>query len=64
MHDGLRYACDKCDYQATQTGTLKQHIRSLHEGIQQFCDKCDFKTVWPKSIKDHQRRKHTKNTDI
>ena len=64
MHDGLRYACDKCDYQATQTGTLKQHIRSLHEGIQQFCDKCDYKTVWPKCMKDHQRRKHTKNTDI
>ena len=64
MHDGLRYACDKYDYQATQTGTLKQHIRSLHGGIHQFCDFYDYKTFCPKRMKQHQKRKHTTNTDI
>ena len=32
-HDGVKYACDKCDYQATQQGNLRTHMKSKHEGV-------------------------------
>ena len=28
----LKYACDQCDYQATQKGSLKANIYTKHEG--------------------------------
>ena len=29
-HDGVKYACNQCDYQATTKSSLKTHIKSQH----------------------------------
>ena len=37
-----RHPCDKCEYTATQVGSLLRHIKSKHEGLRYPCDKCEF----------------------
>ena len=32
IHDGKRFPCTFCEYQASQKGHLKEHIKSKHEG--------------------------------
>ena len=33
IHDGIRYFCNQCDYEATQTSHLRTHTKSIHEKI-------------------------------
>ena len=33
IHQGLKYPCDECDYQATQAGNPWKHIKKMHDGI-------------------------------
>ena len=30
-HEGVRYSCNQCEYQATQQGNLKRHKQSVHK---------------------------------
>ena len=30
QHDGVKYACDQCDFKATQKNNLKIHIKKKH----------------------------------
>ena len=30
IHEGIKYPCHYCDYQAPQTGTLHRHIKAKH----------------------------------
>ena len=39
-YEGVKYACDQCDYQATQQSYLKYHIKSKHEGVKYACNQC------------------------
>ena len=32
-HEGVKYACNQCDHQATRQSNLTQHIQSVHEGV-------------------------------
>ena len=32
-HEGVRCPCDKCEYAATEAGSLKRHIKSKHKGV-------------------------------
>ena len=32
MHEGKKYPCRECDYQATVNGTSTKHQRALHAG--------------------------------
>ena len=34
-HEGVKYPCEECEYQATQKGDLDRHRKSVHEGIKQ-----------------------------
>ena len=43
IHEGVRYDCNQCEYQATTQSNLKVHIKSLHEGAEYACDQCDKK---------------------
>ena len=38
VHEGVKYACRHCDYQATQQGNLRTHIKKNHEDL--TCDLC------------------------
>ena len=49
QHEGVKYACSQCPYQAKQQTHLIEHKRSIHEGLKrrrpQFgCKMCDYRT--------------------
>ena len=44
-HEGVRYSCNKCEYKATQRGSLKIHIEAKHEEPHYSCDKCEYKVL-------------------
>ena len=33
VHEGMKYPCGQCQYQATIKGSLDWHKREVHEGI-------------------------------
>ena len=33
VHEGVKYACNLCDYQAKIQTNLTVHIQSIHEGV-------------------------------
>ena len=33
IHEGVKYACNQCEYHATEQGNLKKHKQSIHEGV-------------------------------
>ena len=45
IHEGIKYECDQCDYQAAQQTNLKTHTMSVHEGSKYQCDLCEFKAT-------------------
>ena len=40
-HEGVRFACNHCEYQALQQSNLTLHIQSKHEGVKYACDQCN-----------------------
>ena len=58
-HEGVRYLCDQCDYQATQPGNLKKHKTKVHEGLRYPCDQCN---IYPlknsESLRKHKASVH------
>ena len=57
-HEGVRYDCDQCDYQATQQGNLTVHIQTKHEGVRYACDQCDQQFTRKSSLTSHNQSKH------
>lgn len=55
---GAKLFCDQCNYQASDTSTLRSHVKSLHEGIRFKCNKCDFSARWERSVKRHRQTEH------
>ena len=57
-HEGARYPCDQCDYQATQQFHLQTHVQSKHEGVKYACDQCDYQATQQFSLKRHIQSMH------
>ena len=53
-----KYLCDKCDYKATKTFNLRQHIAAIHEGVRYSCEQCDYKATTPSNLKQHRKCRH------
>ena len=45
VHEGIRYPCTCCDYQAARLPDLKQHMNVQHKGIGYQCDFCEYKAT-------------------
>ena len=45
IHDGVKYNCEYCDYNATNKGSLTQHVKSIHDGVKYRCEYCDYKAT-------------------
>ena len=42
VHEGVRYACDQCDFSATRKSNLWMHVKMIHLKEYPFpCDNCD-----------------------
>ena len=48
----------KCDYKATERGSLSQHIKSIHEGERYPCEKCDYKATQKGSLRQYIKSIH------
>ena len=33
VHEGVKYPCGQCNYQATSKGNQTRHKRAVHEGV-------------------------------
>ena len=60
-HEGIKYSCNQCDYQATQQGNLQKHIQSVHEGIKYPCNHCDYQATKQGNLQTHIAAKHSGN---
>ena len=58
MDEGVKYSCNKCDYQANSQYQLTRHIQSKHEGVKYSCDKCDFQANRQENLKRHIQSIH------
>ena len=58
-HGGIKYPCNKCDYQATQQISLQRHIESIHEGIKYPCNQCDYQATEKGSLQRHVATMHS-----
>ena len=55
-HEGVRYPCNKCNYQAKQKALLRVHMEGKHNGKRLRCgDGCNFQTGWKKSLRRHRK---------
>ena len=62
MHDRMKkYACEKCDYSASQKGHLMIHVKAVHEKIRNHaCDMCSFASPQRSSLMRHKKAVHDK----
>ena len=45
-HEGIKYPCNQCDYQATHQSSLQTHIAAKHSDNILQCELCDYQTKW------------------
>ena len=57
-HEGVRFFCDQCSFQATRRAYVKTHVQSVHEGVRYPCAKCTFKANTENSLRDHRKAVH------
>ena len=57
-HQGVKYACDQCDFQTTQQGHLTVHKQSKHEAEKYACNRCDKKFTLQSSLIRHFKSQH------
>ena len=57
IHEGIKYVCNQCDYQATTQSNLTQHIEHKHEGVKYACKQCDYQGSMY-GLRSHIRHKH------
>ena len=58
IHEGKKYTCRECEYQATTHGGLAQHQRAIHEGKKCPCEECDYQATTKGSLAQHQCSVH------
>ena len=57
IHEGVRYPCDQCDFQARRKSSLTEHILK-HEGVKYSCDQCDSQFTDKSSLPKHIQTQH------
>ena len=58
IHEGTKFACKFCDFQATQKGNLLTHTKSKHSGIRFGCTSCEFQATQKGNLQNHMKTKH------
>ena len=59
VHEGVRYACDQCDYSASTKSDLLRHLKMIHLKEYPFpCDNCDSGYVRRRELDAHMKSKH------
>ena len=58
LHEGVRYPCIKCKYQAASPSNLRSHKKSVHDGLRHKCNQCDYQGYHNTDLKYHILNKH------
>ena len=58
VHEGVKYACNHCDFEGTTQTGLKIHNESKHEGVKYTCDQCDYQATTRNNLTLHIQSKH------
>ena len=62
MHDGVRYECDQCGFQAIRKHGLINHIETEHGGVRYDCTMCTHQAKRMDNLRRHEKHKHAKNS--
>ena len=57
LHEGKKYSCSSCDYQAIQKSHLKPHQQAVHEGKNYPCGSCDYQATHRGNLISNQSMK-------
>ena len=58
IHEGKRYPCNLCQYEATRKDELKRHIKSIHEGVTYPCHLCGYRATLNRNLRKHIQTIH------
>ena len=58
VHEGTKYPCSKCDYQAKDRKLLWSHMKLVHDGVRYPCSKCDYQATRKDNLKTHTESVH------
>ena len=59
IHEGIKYPCNQCDYQATEKAKLRQHIAGKHSDTILQCELCGYQTKWRVHYNAHKKTHKT-----
>ena len=57
-HEGVRWECEYCGYEATQPSNLKRHIKYKHKGLRYECSNCEKQLTTRSSLLRHMKSKY------
>ena len=58
VHEGVKYPCNLCDYEATEQRSLTRHKQSGHEGVKCPCNLCDYEATKQSHLTAHKKSVH------
>ena len=58
VHEGLKYPCKQCDYQAGSKGNFADHKTTVHKGVKFPCRQCDYKATQKGRLAEHKQAVH------
>ena len=58
VHEGVKYPCTQCKYNASRKSNLLQHIQSIHEGVKFPCTQCEYKATQKTHLMTHIKSIH------
>ena len=58
VHQGIKYPCLECDYEATRKDLLSSQHESVHQGRKYSCELCGFQAKYQSSVNSHHQSVH------
>ena len=58
IHEGIKFKCELCDYEANEKKMLKTHVKVQHENFRFTCDQCSLEFATPQGLRMHKKADH------
>ena len=58
VHKGIKYNCDQCDKEYTDSGQRNDHIKSVHEQKKYPCTLCNYQATTKSDVIKHKESVH------
>ena len=63
VHEGNKFKCNACDFEAGQRSRIEEHKKSKHESARYSCNHCKFETKVERYLRVHTQKTHTTQDD-